>query len=180
MTPRSVIEEYRRLGWEQSLVPVPEGSKAPRIKEWSTRQFAPADFMPGCNIGLRLGPTSDVDLDCLEAIALAPIYLPATGAKFGRASKPDSHWLYESPGALFDHWIDPLCEEKGKQTLLELRAPGKDGRAHQTIIPPSVADGERREWSSAEIHPAVVDAGALRQLCIWLAIGCLVRRYISV
>ena len=185
MTPLDAAQEYCRRGWR--VVPIPRGEKGPKLPGWGKLRLAledlPRHFNGNGNVGVILGPPSgelvDLDLDCFEAIALAPIYLPATGAKFGPASKPGSHWLYESPGALFDYWTDPLCKEKGKQSLLELRAPGKDGGAHQTIIPPSVADGERREWSSTEICPAVVDAGALRQLCIWLAIGCLVRRYIS-
>ena len=173
----SLIGQYRALGW--ALIPIPAGSKAPVAKEWGTRQFAPADFPTGCNVGVILGPRShdtvDIDLDCREAIDLAPIYLPPTGATFGRASKPRSHWLYEAPGAVFDHWTDPLS----KNTLLELRAPGKEGRCHQTIVPPSIADGERREWSGPEVKPAVINAASLRRLCIWLAIGTLVRRYLS-
>jgi hypothetical protein len=174
----SLIGQYRALEW--ALIPIPAGSKAPVAKHWGARQFAPADFPTGGNVGMILGPRShdtvDVDLDCREAIDLAPIYLPPTGAKFGRASKPGSHWLYESPGALFDHWTDPLS----KGTLLELRAPGREGRCHQTIIPPSIADGERREWSGSEIKPDAIDAAALCRRCIWLAIGTLIRRYVSV
>jgi hypothetical protein len=173
----SLIAQYRELGW--ALIPIPAGSKAPVAKQWGARQFAPADFPTGGNVGIILGPRShdavDIDLDCREAIDLAPIYLPPTGATFGRASKPRSHWLYEAPGALFDHWVDPLS----KNTLLELRAPGKEGRCHQTIIPPSIADGERREWSGPEIKPAAINAASLRRLCIWLAIGALIRRYVS-
>jgi hypothetical protein len=174
----SLIGQYRALEW--ALIPIPAGSKAPNAKQWDTRQFAPADFPAGCNVGMILGPRShdtvDVDLDCCEAIDLAPIYLPPSAAKFGRASKPWSHWLYESPGALFDHWHDPLS----KSTLLELRAPGREGRCHQTIIPPSIAGGERREWSGPEIKPASINAASLRRLCVWLAIGALIRRYVSV
>jgi hypothetical protein len=176
----SLLGKYHALGW--ALIPVPEGSKAPNAQHWGTRQFGPADFPPGCNVGVILGDRShdtvDVDLDCREAIDLAPIYLPPTGAKFGRASKLGSHWLYESRGALFDHWTDPLSEKKN--TLLELRAPGREGRSHLTIIPPSIADGERREWSGPEIAPAVINAAVLHRRCIWLAIGALVRRFVSV
>src|SRR5262245_16422427 len=105
--------KYDRLTW--STIPIPKGGKGPNIKGWGTRQFSQSDFEPGCNIGLILGPRSndtvDVDLDCSEALALAPTYLPHTGARFGRKSKPLSHWLYTSPGALFDHWHDPLTGE---------------------------------------------------------------------
>jgi hypothetical protein len=174
----SLIGQYRALEW--ALIPIPAGSKAPVAKNWGTRQFAPADFPAGCNIGVIWGPRShdtvDIDLDCHEAIDLASIYLPPTGATFGRASKPRSHWLYTAPGAVYDHWTDPLS----KDTLLELRAPGKEGGAQQTIVPPSIADGERREWSGPEIKPAPINAASLRRLCVWLAIGALTRRYMSV
>lgn len=50
------------------------------------------------NIAIQLGPKShgltDVDLDCIEAIALAEFLLPPTDAIFGRKSKPGSHRLY--------------------------------------------------------------------------------------
>ena len=53
------------------------------------------------NIGVLLGDPSDglvdIDLDCQEAISLAPKFLPPTEATFGRASKQHSHWLYRSP-----------------------------------------------------------------------------------
>src|SRR5690349_19847358 len=139
--------QYNDLGW--SLIPIPAYSKAPDTKEWGTRQFAPAEFRANSNYGLVLGPRShgavDVDLDCPEAVALAPLYLPHTDARFGRPSNPGSHWIYESAGAQFAFWSEPLKDDR-KNALLELRAPGEGGAAHQTIIPPSVADGEAREW----------------------------------
>ena len=49
----------------------------------------------------------------------------------------------------------------------------------QTLLPPSVADGERREWDGDNIEPAVFDAAKLRRRCAYLAIGCLIRRYVS-
>ena len=175
------LADYQRLGWGQALVPIPQGEKGPRVPGWQTRELRPGDFTAGCNVGLILGPRSgdtvDIDLDCPEALALADIYLPPTGAVFGRASKPKSHRLYISAGALFEFFGDPLIQ--GKSTLLELRAPGRDGGAHQTLIPPSIADGERREWEGETIEPAVFDAAKLGRRVAYLAIGCLVRRYVS-
>jgi hypothetical protein len=69
---------------------------------------------------------------------------------------------------------------EGKNTLIELRADGRDGGGHQTLFPPSVADGERREWHGEMIAPAVVSAAVLRTAVAWLAVGVLVRRYVSV
>ena len=175
------LAEYRRLGWGEALVPIPAGEKGPRVPGWQTLEFKPSDFPDGCNVGLILGPRAanivDIDLDCPEALALADIYLPVSGAIFGRASKPRSHRLYVSVGAVFEAFADPLSG--GKNTLLELRAPGRDGGAHQTLIPPSVADGEPRGWAGDKIEPAVFDAAKLRRRCAYLAIGCLIRRHVS-
>jgi Primase C terminal 2 (PriCT-2)/Bifunctional DNA primase/polymerase, N-terminal len=173
------ISEYRRRGW--SLVPTAAGSKRPTAQGWQTRAWAPQDFAPGANVSVILGQRSghpvDIDLDCSEALALADIYLPPTDAIFGRASKPRSHRLYISAGAVFEAFADPLSA--AGNMLLELRAEGRDGGAHQTLIPPSIADGERREWEGETIEPAVFDAAKLRRRCAYLAIGCLIRRYVS-
>jgi hypothetical protein len=52
------------------------------------------------NVGLQMGAVSgglcDVDLDTMIAVGLAPEFLPATDAVFGRKSKPCSHQLYVS------------------------------------------------------------------------------------
>jgi hypothetical protein len=118
-----------------------------------------------------LGPASgelvDIDLDCPEALALADKYTPPTGAIFGRASKPRSHRIYIAPGAVKEAFADPL----DGSTLLELRAAGRDGAAHQTLMPPSVTNGECREWAGEVIAPAVISAGILRGACAWLAVG---------
>src|SRR5215813_11504923 len=164
-----LLDRYDRLGW--SLVVIPEGEKGPRTQNWQHRSYTRADF-ENKNVGLLLGPKSgevvDADLDCPEALALADLYLPQTRAEFGRRSKPRSHRLYEAPGAVFDAFRDPLGKQK--PTLLEFRAPGPSGSAHQTLIPPSVADGEQREWHGDVIEPAAIDARVLRRRCAWLAI----------
>jgi Bifunctional DNA primase/polymerase, N-terminal len=173
------FSEYRRRGW--SLVPTATGSKRPTAQGWQTRAWAPEDFALGGNVSVILGPRSgnltDIDLDCPEALALADIYLPPTDAVFGRASKPRSHRLYVSAGAVFEAFADPLSA--AGNMLLELRAQGRDGGAHQTLIPPSIADGERREWEGESIEPAPFDAAKLRRRCAYLAIGCLIRRHVS-
>jgi hypothetical protein len=171
MTP----EYYIGRGYEI----VPAEGKRPLIKGWPNRKFGPADFPPGTNIAIRVGTRSrdlvDCDLDCEEAIELAPLYLPETGAIFGRKSKPRSHWLYIADGGRFEVFADPVAG----LTMLELRADGRDGGAHITIAPPSITDGERREWEGASIEPAVFDDTALRVCMARLAIGCLAMRYVS-
>jgi len=133
----------------------------------------------GGNVAMRLGRASgdlvDADLDCAEALDLADIYLPATRAEFGRSSRPRSHRCYVSPGAVFASFADPL----DGSMLVELRADGRDGGAHLTLIPPSAADGERREWHGDVVEPSAVDAPVLTRRMAWLAIGCLTMRHLS-
>jgi hypothetical protein len=171
---------YARRGWR--VVPIPPGQKAAVMPGWPEFRVTPEDlpqlFGRGENIGVILGAASgelaDIDLDCPEALALAPLYLPATGAVFGRASKPQSHRLYIALGAVYEAFADPLSD-----MLIELRARGRTGGAHQTLLPPSVADGECREWHGDIIAPAVIEALVLRTAAAWLGIGCLVMRYVG-
>jgi hypothetical protein len=173
--------EYVRRGL--SIVPIPRGQKKPAMPGWQNFSAAIEDiprlFGNGENVAVRLGSRSgelvDIDLDCPEALALADAYLPATTAEFGRVSRPRSHRLYIAPGAIYDAFADPFSGEM----LLELRADGREGGAHLTLLPPSIADGERREWQGDVIAPAAIAARALRRRLACLAIGCLVMRYIS-
>jgi hypothetical protein len=172
-----LLKLYYTRGY--SLKPVPCGSKRPVIKGWPDQEFKLTDFAQYSNVAIRVGKRSrnlvDCDLDCEEAIELAPLYLPETGAIFGRRSKPRSHWLYIAEAAQFEAFVDPIAQ----QTMLELRSDGRDGGAHITLVPPSIADGEYREWHDSIIAPAVFNARALRTCMARLGIGCLTFRYIS-
>jgi hypothetical protein len=177
----SRLDIYDRLGWR--IVAVPSGIKGSRDPGWpdlnpSTEELErhlDRDGNVAVIVGRRSGGLADVDLDCSEALALADLYLPQTGAEFGRASRPRSHRLYTAPGATFTALADPL----DGTMLLELRADGRDGGAHQTLLPPSLADGERREWHVSAVDPAVTDPAKLTRCAAWLAIGCLMMRYVS-
>jgi hypothetical protein len=165
-----------------SFVPVPAGEKRPRCK-WQdvrlTAEQAREHVANGSNIAIRLGAASghlvDADLDCAEALTLAPLYLPRTDAIFGRESKPQSHRLYRAPGTVFASYPDPL----DGTTLLELRADGREGGPHLTLVPPSITGGERRAWHVEAVEIAEVGAAILTERMIWLAIGCLVMRHVS-
>jgi hypothetical protein len=95
--------EYARRGW--NVVPVRFKGKKPIGEGWQARVIREADvpkYFNGApqNVGVQMGGSSgglaDGDLDCREAVAIAPYVLPGTGALFGRASNRDSHWLYIS------------------------------------------------------------------------------------
>jgi hypothetical protein len=179
MTTIVAVNQYRHRGWH--VVPVPAGQKRPVLEGWNATVYTPQDFTDDDNVGLIFGARSgwlvDADLDCIEALELADLYLPPTGAEFGRASRPRSHRLYIAPDARFEVFTDPLVDEKN--TIVELRADGKSGGAHHTLAPPSIANDERREWCGSTIAPAVVTAKGLRRQIIRLAIGCLVMRYVG-
>jgi hypothetical protein len=174
----TLVAEYESRGF--ALVPVPAGKKCAITAGWPDRAFTIRDFRREDNVAFKCGSRSreavDVDLDCPEAIELADLYLPVTEAEFGRPSKPRSHRLYVAAGASFEAFHDPLS---AGQTLLELRADGRDRGAHLSLLPPSVTDTERRAWCSNTIELATVNARALRQCAAWLAVGCLVMRWVS-
>jgi len=123
MNALEAAREYRRRGWR--IVPIPAGSKAPVVDGWPDLVIPAEDlerhFGADQNIGIRLGAVSgalvDVDLDCPEALAIANLYLPSTGAKFGRASAPSSHWLYSAPGAVKETFADPALSVKQHEVL---------------------------------------------------------------
>lgn len=177
MNTLDAAHDYLRRGWR--ILPTAAGTKQCYLAGWPSLILEPAAlrhyFGDGENIAVVLGPPSgemiDVDLDCDEALALADIYLPPTGAVFGRASRPLSHRLYIAAGARFAAFADPSDGDM----LIELRAGG----AHQTLLPPSVADGEQRQWHDGPIAPAGVEAHKLRRRCAYLAIGCLLARHVS-
>jgi RecA-family ATPase len=176
MSPLDIAIGYIQRGW--APVPIPLREKGPRIKEWQklriTEADAPKYFSNTCNVGIILGQASggliDLDLDCAEAVELAPTSLPPTNAIFGRRSKPHSHWLYRVEGAAPTmKFSDPI---NGKM-LLEIRGDG----GLQTVFPGSVhPSGELIEWES-DGQPATIDAAELRKRAGWLATLCLIKRY---
>jgi len=121
-----------------SVIPIASGAKKCTLKKWQDLRLDVPDLAAHFNghpqnIGVLLGAPSgglmDVDVDCPEAAIIAPTYLPATDAVFGRAGKPASHWLYRvSDGAKTVQF-----EGKKGEMLIELRGDGT-----QTVFPPSI------------------------------------------
>lgn len=135
-------------------------SKVPVNSGWQHGGCSPEDFGPDDNIGILLGPVVDADLDDPMARELAREFLPATGAIFGRASSPASHWLYRcsNPGRT-RRWTDP---DGG--CIVELRGIGG-----QTMAPPSThPSGERVAWET-QGEPANVAWEVLTEGCDDLA-----------
>jgi P4 family phage/plasmid primase-like protien len=174
MTTLEAAVAYHARGW----VPIPllPRNKRPAKDAWPELRPTSAEllglFAGQANVGIHLGPSGvvDIDLDCPEAVTLAPALLPATALRFGRDGSPGSHWLYRSPGAEYEKLLFL------KETLLEVRA----GDGKQTVLPPSIhPTGERVRWevgvdpaaSPTEVQAFVLSASARR-----LAAGCLLLR----
>lgn len=155
-----LARSYLQRGWKP--IPVPYKSKGPILDGWQnlrlTESDLPSYFRGRNNIGVLLGEPSgwliDIDLDHPLAVELAPQFLPATGAMFGRENNPRSHWLYTS--------ITPVETYKrtnkklSKKTIAELRSTGL-----QTVFPGSVHEsGELVEWVENN-EPLRIDPGEL-------------------
>ena len=145
--------------------------------ELSRRTTLATFFRAEQNIGVQLGAKSkgltDIDLDCAEAVRLAPYFLPPTDAVFGRASKPSSHYLYVIDDAP-EKGTEQLKDEN-KQTIIELRMGG--GRAAaQTVFPGSThPSGETIEWVK-DGAPAKSNYRTLKQAITKIAIGAILIR----
>lgn len=118
-----MARNYASRGW--AVTPVKFRAKQPLLRNWQHGEIAEDDldhyFGSGeVNIGVVLGEAShglvDVDIDDPVALPFAEKFLPTTGCKFGRASMPRSHWVYEvaSPGR---REAFTICDE----ILVELR-----------------------------------------------------------
>src|SRR5262252_4505632 len=149
-------KQYIELGIEP--VPVYPRDKA-AVVDWKiappiTRENVVNRFREGQNIGVRLGRRSaglaDVDLDCDEALRLAPMFLPPTSRISGRASSQRAHWFYRSDLHQNEDTAALTFKHPGtNEMLVELRI-GADGEDHDamTVVPPSIHSktGENIVW----------------------------------
>lgn len=167
---------YVQLGW--APVPIPPRSKGAVRKGWTDLRLKeadlPAHFSHDSNIGMLTGEASgglvDVDLDCDEAVALGPRFLPPTPMWSGRTTRPQSHAWYvisdEIPAAR------KFSDTNGKTVLVELRT-----NRLNTLVPPSIhPEGDLYQWAG-ELSPATVDAKTLRRAVARLAGAALVCRH---
>jgi hypothetical protein len=128
------------------------------------------------NIGILNGEPSggivDIDLDCQEAIVLAPSFLSGT-ITFGRASKPVSHWIFKTLDDLPKTMKFSAKNADGKESvLLEIRSTGS-----QTVFPPSThPSGELIQFTSADENLSTINGDDLVNRAKRLAAACLLLR----
>lgn len=160
MPPLETAIRYAQRGW--SVIPIPHRSKNPGFRGWQELRLKEpelAQHFNGApqNIGVLTGEPSgwviDLDLDHPRAVELAPEFLPATAAVFGRAGKPRSHWLYRVSAPL----ATKKFRSKSAGMVLEVRSTGA-----QTVLPPSTHEsGEPIEWEDEQAEVAEIDPDAL-------------------
>lgn len=165
-----VLLEPREAPSEQ--FPDGQGKKCVH-KDWLTRTYAPDDFGPSNNIGIKsVKGLIDVDCDCTEAVVMAEGFLPKTRAVYGRTSRPKSHWLFRCPEI-----THPVAyrDTIAKKTLVEVRV------SHQSMAPPSVhPQGETVEWDTGFTETSVelvVEKALLLRSVQLVATGAMIARY---
>ena len=150
-------QAYIRQGYLP--VPIPAGSKGPRIKNWPlfvcSEDDAPNHFSGRGNIGIILGgELACVDLDHVLAGQLAPQHLPPSGCVVGRPGNPRSHWFYRVEGELVNK---PFRYKSGGKwcSVIDILSDGK-----QVVVGPSVhPSGDIYDDLVGE--PAIVTAAEL-------------------
>jgi hypothetical protein len=186
VTALDTAKSYIQRGWNPT--PIPFKSKIPPGEEWQKRIIDNSNvgkFFNGQpqNVGVIMGPSSgglvDVDLDCPEAIAIAPFILPKTGAIFGRPSARMAHWLYRTDLARTAEKSSIRLRDPSRPidgvTLVELRIGGDKGA--QTVFPGSTHEsGEVISWEDAG-EPAATDGAELIKQVKLIAVGALFIRY---
>jgi hypothetical protein len=179
--PLGVARDLLRRG----IMPLPliPGEKNPTIRKWQNltiddsnveRFFAGAGLNVGGRMGAKSGGLLDIDLDAVEAIRLAPHFLPPTQSRYGRPSKREWHWLYRCDDAELRGQI-PLKDD-GKKMLCELRIGGGTKGA-QSVMPGSRhPEGEVYAWD-ADGEPARVAFAALKAAASKLAVAAVLLRH---
>lgn len=167
---------YLRRGWQ--VTPVRPRTKVAKLKGWPNLRLSDAQldsyFSRGENVGVLLGAPSgalvDIDLDCAEAVKLAPFLLPET-LTFGRLSNPMSHYLYRCADIETERFKSHI---DGRSMIVEIRADGC-----QTVFPGSTHEsGEDIEFSDGlNVEPTSVSVEELKRCVVRLAAGSLLAKH---
>lgn len=177
--------DYHRRSW----TPIPLRGKSPALSKgwqrvrWETEEELVEAFKErevtgvGVVLGLASDGLADIDLDCNEALILAPYFFGQFNTlTFGRKSRPNSHYLFhvtdKKDVRRVPYALKGVAGDEGM--LVEKR-----GEGGQTMMPGSVhPDGEVVEWMSAEGATLVdITAGALDSRVRYLAAASLLLRY---
>ena len=139
------------IGRDISPVPVPKGEKNPNRKKWQLLRITAADVPKffgkdspnvGALMGLASGGLTDIDLDCKEAVQLAPYFLPRTGSIYGRPSQETFslplHVLRPGPESLDQvagrtRWMHRRASNRRRRQGLPSVMPGSHPHIRRTL-----------------------------------------------
>ena len=150
-------------GWVP--IPVPARCKGPVLPGWPNFRPSPDEldehFAGEGNIAVLTGEPSawlvDVDLDCDEAVALADVMLPFTGAVTGHERRPRSHRWYTCRGVGSARFKDPVTGEM----IVELRSTGLLSLIGPSVHPTGsvydILDNETTEVEADELLAGLRD-----------------------
>jgi hypothetical protein len=165
-------------------VPIPAKKKNPVIDGWQNLTITAdnaAEYFNGAalNVGAIWGPKSnghrDIDLDCVEAIKLAPYFLPPTRSIYGRASKRESHRLYVGADDPAEKAYIKLMDDN-RASIVELRL-GSGGKGSQSVMPGSRhPSGELYDWDE-DGAPGRADNAELKVAIVKIAVGAMLARH---
>jgi hypothetical protein len=163
------------------VIPIHYGTKTPTCKDWQWLSIGPGDvqtYFNGepMNVAVRLDEIVDVDLDCGQAIAVAPYFLPKTAWRTGRKSAPDSHHFFRHRGDVPDklELRDPL-DHRGqhKGLLVELRS----GRKKTEVFGKHESGEEIKHFGDLRQDPATADGRDLTRAVMMIGAAALLARH---
>ncbi len=140
---RQLIKEYLDHGW--SLVPIPPGTKGPKLAGWNTKLAAlrsapelPDDY--GVGLGHAYSKTMAFDIDSWEhtsnyGIDLEALYAADDAVIIESGKVGHGKLLYQMPFGLTLPSKKVTIE---KVTAFELRCGTSEGRTVQDLLPPSI------------------------------------------
>ena len=159
-------------------IPVRYQTKKPTSNGWSKLRLEEEGLRaafsdPLMNRSRLLGEVSggivDCDLDCEEAVRLAPAFLPSTGDVHGRPGNPNSHYWYRVEEGGFKTL---KFQDESGEMLVELSGDGA-----LTVVPPSVHEsGEPVFWSKQD-GPLQIAGATLAGACSRLAAAAMLLRH---
>lgn len=154
MTQTQVINDYITHGW--SLVPIPPGTKGPRLAGWNTRGGAlrsTTQLLPEWGVGLAhaYSGTMAFDIDSWEltrnhGIDLEALYSAPDAVTIESGKPGHGKLIYRMPFGL------TLPSKKisiDRKTAFEFRCATAEGLTVQDILPPSIHPDTRKpyQWS---------------------------------
>jgi predicted P-loop ATPase len=183
MTERTLAIALDLIARGIKPVPVPRNKKNPVIPRWQHLDITAAnaaEYFNGAalNVGAIMGPKSggltDVDLDCAEAVKLAPYFLPETHSIYGRAGKRRSHYLYTCADP--DQKASIKLTDENKAVIVELRMGG-GGKGSQSIAPGSRHPSGEVYERDEDGHRARAPCSALKAAITKIATATMLARH---